>query len=100
MCLDEVHLVGWAVVEPSGTLIHLLVAGKYRGQGIGRKMMKLLSPKFVRSKSDQSSGNPESFYLSVGYRKLRSEQSRSRLDIDMLKPFRPRNIDVFVRRKC
>ncbi len=61
LCIDTFGIVGWAVVEPSGTLIHLLVGACYRGKGIGRTMMSLLSPKFVRSKSDQSSGNPIGF---------------------------------------
>lgn len=87
-------LVSWAVVEPSGTLIHMLVDGSFRGKGIGRQMMKLLQPKFVRSKSNQSTGNPIGFYERLGYRKVATEQSRSRLDIDVIRPKRKPNIDV------
>lgn len=97
ICLDEVQLVGWAVIEPSSTLIHLLVAGNFRGQGIGRQMMQILSPKFIRSKSDQSSGNPIAFYKWFGYEIVRTEQSRSRLDIDSIKPNRKPNIDILQR---
>ena len=97
ICLEDLELVGWAVVEPSDTLINMLVAGNYRGQGIGRQMMCLLSPKFVRSKLDQSSGNPTGFYEKLGYTKVKTVKSRSRLDIDIIRPKRKPNIDVLVR---
>lgn len=97
LCLNGSTIIGWAVVEPSNTLIHLLVAGNRRGEGIGSMLVKLIEPRCIRSKSDQSSGNPESFYLKLGYRKVCSERSRSRLDIDKVKPDRVVNIDVFVR---
>ncbi len=97
ICLDMFWIIGWAVVAPSGTLIHLLVAGNKRGKGIGRQMMKLLSPKYVRSKLDQSSGNPIGFYKRLGYRRVATEQSRSRLDIDVIRPKRKTNIDVLER---
>ena len=97
LCIDALEIIGWAVVEPSGTLIHMLVAGNYRGEGIGRQMMCLLSPEFVRSKSDQSSGNPISFYENLGYRKVATVKSRSRLDIESIKPKRKPNIDILAR---
>lgn len=97
LCLNEFRILGWAVVEPSGTLIHLIVDGHCRGCGIGRQMMSLLSPKYVRSKLDQSSGNPIGFYKKLGYRKVRTEKSRSRLDIDVVRPKRKPNIDVLER---
>lgn len=94
LALRGVTLVGWAVVEPSGTMIHLLIAGNYRGQGIGKLMMHVLRPKLIRSKFDQSSGNPIGFYLKLGYTKVKRVQSRSRLDIDRLRPARKPNIDI------
>lgn len=97
LCFDMFWIIGWAVVEPSGTLIHMLVSGRHRGKGIGRQMMWLLSPKFVRSKSNQSTGNPIGFYERLGYRKVATEQSRSRLDIDVIRPKRKPNIDVLER---
>lgn len=97
LCLDGAVIIGWAVVEPSGTMIHLLVAGNRRGEGIGKAMMGILCPNLVRSKSDQSSGNPIRFYEKLGYHLLRSERSRSRLDIDEVKPIRADNIDVLIR---
>lgn len=97
LCLRDFEVIGWAVVEPSETMIHLLVSGNYRGMGIGKQMMRLLSPKLVRSKLDQSSGNPLGFYQKLGYRKVSTEQSRSRLDIDKIKPNRKSNIDILQR---
>lgn len=97
LCLDALGIVAWAVVEPSGTLIHLLIAGNHRGIGIGRQMMFVLHPEFVRSKSDQSSGNPIGFYKYLGYRKVRTVKSRSRFGIDVVRPNRKSNIDVLVR---
>lgn len=96
ICLNSHELIGWAVVEPSDTLIHLLVDGDYRGKGIGKSMVQILRPKVVRSKSDQSSGNPIGFYESLGYHKVSVEQSRSRLDIDSIRPSRKKNIDILV----
>lgn len=97
LCIGEDEIIGWAVVEPSGTLIHLLVHGLHRGYGVGKKMICILKPKYVRSKLDQSTGNPIGFYKRLGYRKVSTEQSRSRLDIDVVRPKRKQNIDVLER---
>ncbi len=94
ICTSDEDIVGWAVVQHNDIMIHLLVAGDYRGIGIGSKLLRMLSPRFVRSKSDQTSGNPISFYQRAGYRKIDTVQSRSRLDIDVIKPFRKANIDI------
>lgn len=94
ICLDLNTLVGWAVVEPSGTMIGLLVAANRRGEGIGKHLMLLSKPRFIRSKSDQSSGNPIGFYKKLGYRKVKRVRSQSRLDIDRLRPKRTANIDI------
>lgn len=89
-------IVGWAVLEPSGVLIHLLVAGHRRGQGIGKAMMLILRPKVIRSKSDQSTGDPIRFYEKLGYRRLRSETSKARFDFARFDSSKAMNIDVFV----
>lgn len=94
ICTDDSNVVGWAVVQHGDIMIHLLVAGDYRGCGIGSALLSHLRPRFVRSKSDQSSGNPIAFYQKMGYRKIDTVQSRSRLDIDLIKPFRKPNIDI------
>jgi GNAT superfamily N-acetyltransferase len=94
---DKDKLIGWCVIEPSGTLIHMLIAHEYRGRGVGKMLLDLLRPRIVRSKSDQSTGNPGGFYERCGYVKTGSEQSRSRLGIDKIKPSRARNIDIYER---
>jgi len=94
ICLDGPELIGWAVVEPSGTMINLLVAANRRGEGIGKQFMLLIKPKFVRSKSDQSSGNPKGFYIKLGYHEVARVRSCSRLDIDQVRPARSANIDI------
>lgn len=94
ICLDAKKIIGWAVVQSSDSMIHLLVDGNYRGKGIGSRLVKMIAPRFVRSKFDQSSGNPFGFYNKLGYRKVKRVRSRSRLDIDKICPSRNPNIDV------
>ena len=60
-------------------------------------MILILTPRFVRSKLDQSSVNPIGFCNQLGYRKVRRVRSRSRLDIDAIRPFRKTNIDFMER---
>lgn len=94
LCFDELEMIGWAVVEPSGTLINMLICGKRRGEGIGRALMDFIKPKYVRSKSDQSSGNPIVFYEKMGYQLVKKVRSQGRLDIDRIRPLRKQNIDI------
>lgn len=61
------EIIGWAVKSKNKTLIHLLVTPEYRGKGIGGHLLKILDPDFVRSKSDQSTGDPRAFYEKHGY---------------------------------
>jgi len=96
LCIEGCDIVAWAVKEPSGVLIHLLVAADRRGRGIGRGMVERLKPKYVRSKLDQSTGDPIEFYKKLGYRKVDTVKSRSRFDIDRLRPSRQKNIDILV----
>jgi len=67
IALDGNHIVGWAVTTPKNSLIHLLVAGDCRGQGVGQEMLARLNPQLVRSKIDQTTGDPTEFYLQRGY---------------------------------
>lgn len=92
-----VFIVGWAVKGHNEVLIHLLISGPYRGKGIGKAMISILRPRVIRSKKDQSTGNPIGFYEKLGYKRLRSEQSKASFSIDKSRPTRPENIDVFVR---
>lgn len=87
-------IIAWAVVEPDGTMIHFLIAGDHRGQGLGTEMLETLNPPKIRSKSNQSSGNPTPFYESRGYRKIDSVKSRSSFKIDDVRPRRKKIIDV------
>lgn len=97
LCVEGDELIAWAVIEPSGTLIHLLVAGDQRGRGIGKRFIDGLRPRYVRSKLDQSTGNPIEFYMKMGYKKVDTVRSKSRFDIDRLRPDRMKNIDILVR---
>jgi len=60
-------LVGWAVTTHKDVLIHLLVAGTFRSAGIGTKLLELMDPETVRSKMDQTAGNPADWYRKRGY---------------------------------
>ncbi len=60
-------IIGWAVKSHLGVLIHLLVAGTFRHQGIGSQMLKLMNPDTIRSKTDQAAGDPAQFYEDHGY---------------------------------
>lgn len=80
------EILGWAVKTKKGVLIHLLVAGTFRGQGIGSELLKRMAPDVVRSKFDQSTGDPAAFYIKHGFVK----ESSSRVG-------KKRNIDIFIR---
>lgn len=97
LALEKDRIVAWAVLESNSTLIHLLVAEPFRGRGIGRSVVGFLYPKLVRSKSNQSTGNPIGFYQTLGYTLVARLQSRSRFDIDKVRPGRKSIIDVLER---
>lgn len=88
-------IIAWAVIQKDGSLIHLLIDGYWRGKGLGSNILKQLSPPKVHSKSNQSSGDPAAFYEHCGYEKTGTVKSKSRLDIDKLKPDRKPIIDIF-----
>lgn len=79
-------IVGWAVKTKKGVLIHMLIAATFRGQGIGSEMLRRIQPDVVRSKFDQSSGDPAGFYKKHGYVKQTGERVGKK-----------KNIDIFVR---
>ncbi|MBA7671418.1 hypothetical protein ES703_79576 [subsurface metagenome] len=94
--LFELHeLIAWSVVQHGDSMIHFLIAGTHRGKGIGSTLLKMLTPTTIRSKSNQSSGDPGPFYEKHGYRKVESIQSKSRTDIDKLRPDRRKIIDIY-----
>lgn len=95
LVLDLNHIIAWAVVQLDGSLIHFLVAGDCRLKGIGTWFLKKINPPTVRSKLDQSSGDPSPFYAKNGYRKTVTIKSQSRFDIDKIRPHRKKNIDIY-----
>ena len=64
---DGPMLVCWALMSAEGVLQNLLVHPDYRGLGIGAAALELLDAQIIRSKSDQSTGDPEEFYRRAGY---------------------------------
>lgn len=81
---DSSRLIGWAVRQKAGSLIHLLVDPDYRGKGIGTHLLKILNPLTIRSKSDQSTGDPYPFYEKHGYTKTTDERIGRNKNIDLL----------------
>lgn len=68
LAFNKKKLIGWAVKwSKTNTLFHLLIDPDYRGLGIGAKLLKILDPDIVRSKSDQMTGDPAAFYEKHGY---------------------------------
>ena len=92
--LDD-QIIGWGVIQNGDTLVHLLIAGTHRHFGYGTRLLKAMKPKKIHSKSNQSSGNPEPFYVKLGWKKTSTIKSRRRLDIDDINPDRLPIIDVF-----
>ena len=96
---EEEKIIAWSVTQHDGSLIHFLIAGTHRGKNIGSTFLDALSPAQIHSKSNQQSGNPGPFYEKHGYIKTESRQSKSRLDIDKIKPNRKKTIDIYVKTK-
>lgn len=90
-------LTAWAVIQHDGSLIHFLIHGEYRGKGLGTLFLNKLHPFRIHSKKDQSSGDPAKFYEKCGYKKITTVKSKSRLDIDKIRPNRKPNIDIYER---
>lgn len=84
VALDGEKIVGWAVKQRSNVLIHLLVAGDYRGKKIGRELMDRIKPDIIRSKTDQQTGDPFSFYEKLGYRKIGRVKVGKKKNIEFL----------------
>lgn len=85
LALEHDEIVGWAVMTSSSVLIHLLVAATHRGRGIGSELVKRLNPPTVRSKLDQSSGDPSEFYRKLGYVKVSEIPLGSKRNIDLFR---------------
>jgi len=83
LALLENCIIGWAVKTHKGVLIHLLVAGAFRNEGIGSKMLKLMDPETIRSKMDQSAGDPADFYVKRGYVKSKHQPITEKQNIEL-----------------
>ncbi len=83
LAIYEGKIVGWAVKSKNATLIHLLVTPEYRGKGVGGHLLKILNPEMIRSKSDQSTGDPLKFYQKHGYEIAQAGQGKNK-NIDIL----------------
>lgn len=81
---DGDTIIGWSVKSQNDTLIHLLVDARWRGRSIGTNLLKILDPQLIRSKSDQSTGDPLDFYLKHGYKIAESSAGKHK-NIDVLK---------------
>lgn len=70
ICLVGYHdgsMVCWASKGPNEVLQNLMVHPDYRGFGIGQQAMEFIGASIIRSKSDQSTGDPEAFYQKNGF---------------------------------
>lgn len=79
----EEKIIGWSVKSKNKTLIHLLIIPEYRGKGIGGHLLQILDPEFIRSKSDQSTGDPRKFYEKHGYEVTETNLGKNK-NIDIL----------------
>ena len=93
--IDCENIIAWTVIQLDGSLIHLLIDGTWRGKGLGSRILKELNPQKVHSKSNQSSGNPAAFYEHCGYIKTDTVTSKSRFDINKIRPDRKKIIDIY-----
>lgn len=67
LATEREKVVGWAVVTREKVLLHLLVAGDCRSRGIGSVLLELSDAFIIRSKTDQSTGDPGGFYTKRGF---------------------------------
>lgn len=76
-------IVGWSVKTHKGVLIHLLVAGTWRRLGIGSELLRLADPEIIRSKMDQTAGDPAEFYARHGYTRAPEPAQGKKHNIEM-----------------
>jgi N-acetylglutamate synthase-like GNAT family acetyltransferase len=80
----ENKLIAWAICSHDGRLWNLLVRPDHRGKGLGGEFIKALNPTIIRSKSDQSTGDPTDFYQKLGYEILEKKVGRKK-NINIMK---------------
>ena len=88
IALLENCIIGWSVKTDKGVLIHLLVAGTFRHQGIGSELLKRQDPETIRSKMDQAAGNPAQFYADRGYTKAAKPPQGKKQNIELFEKAR------------
>lgn len=79
--LDGEKLVGWIFIggeKVEKTLYNLIIHPKYRGREIGKTLIEKLKPKIIRSKTDQTTGDPTEFYKKMGYEVTAMRQGKRR----------------------
>lgn len=82
LAFEDRRLVGWAAKGKNDALFYLLIAATHRHRGIGSALLKLIDPQCVRSKNDQSTGDPINFYLKHNYRIIaRSQGKKHNIDV-------------------
>lgn len=89
LALVSGEIVGWAVKTHKNVLIHLLIAATFRGQHIGSEMLGRMQPDVIRSKFDQSTGDPGPFYTKLGFVKAIPERVGKK-----------KNIEIYTRPGC
>jgi len=67
VAFDGDKLIGFSVTQRNGIMVRLLIIPDYRGCGIGAMMLKESNPQIIRSKTDQSTGDPSAFYRKHGF---------------------------------
>jgi hypothetical protein len=76
----------------------MLVAAPHRGEGIGKEMLNQLMPPKIRSKTDQSTGNPTPFYQANGYEITGTDTSRPSRKIPKTRHKPLNNITILTRK--
>ena len=84
LAIEYGSIVGWAVKQHQQTLIHLLIAGDRRNRRIGKRLLTALDPRLIRCKTDQSTGDPTSFFEKHGYKRLSNIKIGRRRQISLL----------------
>lgn len=72
-------LVGVAVTTRGARLVNALVHPAYRGLGIGRRLVEASAAREVRAKIDMSTGDPRSFYRSLGFDETGEDSGNPRI---------------------
>lgn len=85
LVFDKDKLIAFAFIwKKTNSLNNLYIHPKYRNRKIGLNLMNYLKPKFVRSKLDQSTGDPTEFYKKTGYELIGEKQGKKK-NLNILK---------------